>query len=211
MLVKLIFSNNLATIDLNKGDDDMAREKFEKAMKITLELGDPVGEASILSNLATIDLRKGDYDLAREELEKAVKIMQRIGNRGGEASTLTNLATIDLIKGDHDSAHEMFKKAIEIMQQIGDRVGEAAAFHQLGILAGEEGRAREGMRLLALCYVIDASIDHGDASNDLRDFLEMASELGYTKRQIKAVLKKVAKAYKKDRGKGLFDDAFSKS
>ncbi|HSD57190.1 MAG TPA: tetratricopeptide repeat protein [Methanotrichaceae archaeon] len=137
--------NSLATIDLNKGDHNWAHEKFEKALKITQEINDPVGEASILSNLAAIDLNKGNHDLTRKELEKAVKIMHRIGNRGGEASILYNLATIDMIRGDRNSAREKLEKAIKIMQQIGDRAGEAAAFRQLGILAWEEGRVREGM------------------------------------------------------------------
>ncbi len=38
--------HGLATIDLNKGDYDAAREKFEKAMKIMQQIGDQAGEAS---------------------------------------------------------------------------------------------------------------------------------------------------------------------
>ncbi len=203
--------NSLAVIDLNKGDLDTAREKFENAMKITRKLGDPVGEASILSNLATIDQCKGDCDLAREELKKAVEIMQRIGNRGGEASTLNNLAMIDFIRGDHDSARERFKKTIEIMQQIGDRAGEAATFYQLGILASEQGRSQEGLRLVVLCCVIDAAIGHGDAESDFKALSDMASELKYSQEQLEAMLKEVAEAYQKDHGQGLIEAAFPKS
>jgi tetratricopeptide (TPR) repeat protein len=200
--------NNLATIDLNKGDYDWAHEKFEKVLKVTQEINDPVGEASILSNLAAIDLNKGNYDLARKELEKAVKIMHRIGNRGGEASILYNLATIDMIRGDRNSARGKLEKAIKIMQQIGDRAGEAAAFRQLGILAWEEGRVREGMRLVALGWLINSFIYHVDAQSDVKNLSVMASELGYTQEQLEAMMKEVTEAYGKDRGRGLINAAF---
>ncbi len=78
---------NLATIDLNKGDYDAAREKFEKAMKIMQQIGDRAGEAATWHALASIDLNKGDYDAAREKFEKSMKIRQQIGDRAGEAAT----------------------------------------------------------------------------------------------------------------------------
>ncbi|VVB67000.1 Tetratricopeptide repeat protein [uncultured archaeon] len=203
--------NNLASIDLNKGEYVLAREKLENAMKIAQQIGDLVGEASILSNQASMDMIKGDCNSAREKLEKAMEIMHQIGDQAGEASILNNLASIDMIKSDHNSAHEELEKAIEIMQQIGDRAGEATAFQLLGILAREEGRVREGMQLVALGWLINSSIHHVDAQDDAKILSIMASELGYTKRIIKAVIKKVAAAYKKDKGKGLVKAAFPKS
>ncbi|RQW81668.1 MAG: hypothetical protein EHM14_00250 [Methanothrix sp.] len=98
--------------------------------------------------------------------------------------------------------------AIRILQQIGDRVGEAATFHQLGILAWEQGRVQEGLRLVALCCFVDASIGHRDAPSDFKVLSDMASELGYTKKKLEALLKDVAEAYQKDDGKRLLNEAF---
>ena len=82
---------NLATIDLNKGDYEAAREKFETAMKIRQQIGDGLVRLRPGINLATIDLKKGDNEAAREKLETAMKIMQQIGHRAGEASTFYQL------------------------------------------------------------------------------------------------------------------------
>jgi tetratricopeptide (TPR) repeat protein len=202
---------SLATIDFYEGKYDSAKDNFERAIKIMRQIGDRAGEASILNNLASIYLNRGEYVLAREKLEDAMKIIQQISDHVGEASILSNLASIDMIKGDRNSAREELEKAIEIAQQIGDRAGEATAFQQLGILAQGEGRGREGMKLVALGWLINSSIHHVDAQDDAKILSIMASELGYTKRMIKAVMKKVAEAYKKDQGEGLIKAAFPKS
>jgi tetratricopeptide (TPR) repeat protein len=136
----------IASIDLNKGDYEAAREKFEKALKIVQQNGNKVGEASTWHQLATIDLNKGDYEAARENFEKAMKIVQQIGDKVGEASTWHQLATIDLNKGDYEAARENFEKAMEIRKQIGDRAGEASTWHNLASIdlrKGDYKAARE--------------------------------------------------------------------
>jgi hypothetical protein len=72
------------------------------------------------------------------------------------------------------------------------------------------GKAQEGLRLVALCYLIEASIGHGDTQKDFGVLAGMASELNYTEEQIDSILKEVAELYQKDRGKGLIEAAFGK-
>jgi hypothetical protein len=118
----------------------------------------------------------------------------------GEAYTWHALASIDLDQGQHNAAKERLEKAMEVMQQIGDQACEAATFYQLGFLAKEQGRAQEGLRLVAFCCLIDASIGHGKTQNDFKALLGMASELNHTQEQIDTMLKEAAEAYEKDRG-----------
>jgi tetratricopeptide (TPR) repeat protein len=91
--------NGLAMIDLNKGDYDAARDKFEKSMKIVQQIGNRAGEASTWHNLATIDLNKGDYEAAREKFETSMKIRQQIGDRAGEATTFYLLGLLSGAQG----------------------------------------------------------------------------------------------------------------
>ncbi len=202
--------HGLASIDLEKGDYEAARENFGKAMKIVQQIGDRTGEAATWHSLGTINLKKIDYEGARENFGKAMKIWEQIGNLAGEALIWHQLAYIDLEKGDYEAARENFEKAMKIVQQIGDRVCEAATFHQLGFLAREQGRLKEGLRLVALSCVIDASIGHAETESDINALSGMASELKYTQVQIEAMLKEVAEAYKRDRGLSLIQAAFSK-
>jgi tetratricopeptide (TPR) repeat protein len=192
-----------------QGDYDSARTWYQKSIDASAGLNqEEVGVA--LQGLATIDVYKGDYDAAREKFEKSMKIMQQIGDRAGEAQTWHNLASIDLNKGDYDAAREKFEKSMKIKQQIGNRAGEAATFYQLGFLAREQGRSWEGLKLVALCCVINASIGHGDTESDFKALSGMASKLKYTQEQIEAMLKEVADSYQKDRGQSLIDAAFPK-
>jgi len=97
------------------------------------------------------------------------------------------------------------------MQQIGDRAGEAATFYQLGFLANSQGRAQEGLRLVALCCLIDASIGHGDTKSDFKSLSGMASILKYGLEQLDALIKEVSESYAKDRGQSLLAAAFPKA
>ena len=122
-----------------------------------------------------------------------------------------HLASIDLRKGDYEAARENFEKAMKIRQQIGDRAGEAATFYQLGFLANSQGRAQEGLRLVALCCLIDACIGHGDTKSDFKSLSGMASELKYGLEQLDALIKEVSESYAKDRGQSLLAAAFPKA
>jgi len=173
--------------------------------------GDSMPDEAVLAlhSLATIDVRRGEYEDARQKFETALKMRQQIGDRAGEAATWHQLATIDLNRGEYEDARQKFETALKIMQQIGDRAGEAAAFFQLGHLAAEQGQLAEGVRLVALCYLIDASIGHGDAESDFRSLSGMASQLNYTQDQFDAMHLEVQESYHRDRGWSLIDAAFA--
>ena len=172
------------------------------------QIGNRAGEAGTWHQLATIDLREGNYAAARANFQKSLSIRQQIGDRAGEAAIWHQLATIDLREGNCPAARENFQKSLEIEQQIGDRPGEAATFYQLGFLAGKMGRSGEGLRLVALCCLIDKSIGHGDTESDFKALSGMASGLGYGEYKLEKVIAEAAEAYKTDRGRSLLDAAF---
>jgi tetratricopeptide (TPR) repeat protein len=179
-------------------------------MKIRQKIGDQAGEASTWHALASIDVEKGNYKAARKKFGKAMNISQQIDNRAGEASTWHALASIDLEKGNYEAAQEKFETALKIRQQIGNLPAEAATIHQLGFLAWELGRSQEGLRLLALAYLMLSSIGHANAKGSYEVLTSMASKLRYTQKQLEALQKEVAEAYQKDRGQSLIDAAFPK-
>ena len=96
-------------------------------------------------------------------------------------------------------------------QELGDRAGEAAAWFQLGVLADKLGRTARGVELLALCFLIDRAISHGDTESDLRALSAMASRLDYTQEQFDAMLQRVAESYRQDRGAALLRAAFGEA
>jgi tetratricopeptide (TPR) repeat protein len=203
--------HNLATIDLRQGSYAAAREKFGRALEIKQAIGNRAGEAATWQQLANIDAHEGLYAAAREKFGRALETHQAIGDRAGEAAAWHNLASIDLRQGSYAAAREKFGRALEMRQAIGDRAGEAATFYQLGILLFRMGQREDAARLLAVCWMIDKAIGHGDAEQDLRQLLGLCTQLGYDENQVKALLREVAEAYGRDRGRSLLDAAFPTS
>jgi tetratricopeptide (TPR) repeat protein len=203
--------HGLASIDLYEGNYQEAREKFIKVLEMNQQIGDRAGEAGTLHQLATIDLYEGNYQEAREKFIKVLEMRQQIGDRAGEAKTLHQLATIDVNEGNYKDACKKSFKALEIKQQIDDRAGEARTFYQIGVAAFNSEQLVEGTRLIALCFLIDQSIGHGNTQSDLQTLSQMATQLNYTQEQFDAMLKEVVQEYQKDRGWGLICAAFPES
>ena len=134
---------------------------------------------------------------------------QQNGFSEGQAATLHALATIDFRNGDHNSAHEKLEAAVKIMQQIGDLAGEARTFHQLGFLAWRQGRLDEGLRLVALSFIILSSVGNSDAKKSLKNLSDMTKDLGYTQEQLDDLQRDANESYCRDRGWSLIHAAFS--
>lgn len=63
----------------------------------------------------------------------------------------------------------------------------------------------EGLRLIALCYLIDRAIGHADTESDFRNLVAWAAPLHYTPDQLALLLQEVAAAYQADQGQGLLE------
>jgi tetratricopeptide (TPR) repeat protein len=197
----------IAKADMNRAAYPEARTWYQRVLELAGE-GDPASASDAWHGLATIDVNEGSYGPAREKFGKSLAIMQQIGDLSGEAATWHGLASIDVIEGYYGPAREKFGKSLAIKQQIGDRSGEAATFYQLGFLAVNQGRPAEGLCLVALCFLIDHAIGHGDADSDFRAMAQLAGQLSYTQEQLDAVLEEVAKSYAQDGGMTLLKEAF---
>ncbi|MCL6450586.1 MAG: tetratricopeptide repeat protein [Acetobacteraceae bacterium] len=199
--------HNLASIDLREGRLSEAREKLERSLSIKRQVGDRPGEAVAWHQLGSLDLEEGELQAAREKMKRALALRQELGDRRGEAVAWHQMACIDLREGNLVAARERFLRALQMRQEIGDRAGEAATFNQLGVLAAKLGRPAEGLRLAALCYLIDRSVGHGDAESDLKNLQDMAASLGWPGEQLQAVLQEAEDAYARDGGRGLLEAA----
>jgi tetratricopeptide (TPR) repeat protein len=180
--------HGLAIIDVYIGENQAAREKFEKVMKISQQIGDQAGEAATWHALATIDIEKGDYRAARESFEKSLEINRQIGDRTGEAAIWHQLATIDIEKGDNQAACEKFEKAMKIWQQIGDQAGEAATWHELARIDQNKGDYRTARDKFEKSLKINQQI--GDRVGEAATFTQlgvMAWKLGRSQEALKLI------------------------
>ena len=57
--------------------------------------------------------------------------------------------------GDLAGAATNIRESLRMFQRAGDATGEAQCFAQLGLLANARGRPDEGLRLFAICVVLE--------------------------------------------------------
>ena len=149
------------------GESVKAKEYVEKALAITIKIGDRRGEASCYGNLGTVFLSVGQYDKAEEYLQKALVITTEIGDREGEATNYGNLGTVFRSLGQYDKAEEYLQKALVITTEIGDRQKEALSYGNLGILFRSLGQYDKAEEYLQKALVITTEIGdrEGEATN----------------------------------------------
>jgi hypothetical protein len=134
---------------------------------------------------------------------------QEVGDLAGEAVTRINLASLDVDTGDYPSASGHLGRALGLSQQVGNRASEADAWHELGCLAAKLGRVEEGMRLVAVSFLIHQEIGHAYGDKARRTLAVMAAGLGKDAPWLDAFLHDVVAAYRTDRGDDLLDKAFA--
>ena len=114
------------------GAHKQAKEYHEKALAISMEIGDRQGEGVEYGNLGGVFHSLGEYKKAKEYLEKALAITMEIGDRNGEGAAYGNLGTVFHSLGDYKKAKGYYEKALASSMAIGDRRGEALSYCQYG-------------------------------------------------------------------------------
>jgi len=163
--------HGLALIDLNVGDYEAARAKFQMSLTITQQTGNRAGENTAWHNLASIDLNVGDYEAARTKLQTVLIIRQQIGDRIGEAATWHELGRIDLEVGDYEAARTKFQTSLSINQQIGNRAVEAKTWHQLASIDVEVGDYKAARAKFQTSLAIKQQI--GDRAGEAATFYQL--------------------------------------
>jgi tetratricopeptide (TPR) repeat protein len=163
-----------------------------------------------LSNLGLLLRDQGELAAARTCLERALSIQERVLPAGAPdlGSTLGALGAILWAQGDLASARPYFERALEVWQGRGERGREATAFFQLGGVALQLGRVAQGIRLVAVCCLINREIGDAATADDWQTLVELATQLGWSEADLESELRKVARAYQSDRGRGLLAAAF---
>jgi hypothetical protein len=72
--------HNLASIDLERGEYDKARQKLETSLKITQQVGDRVGEAETFAQLGIMASLRGCVEGDLRLVALSVTILKSIGN-----------------------------------------------------------------------------------------------------------------------------------
>ncbi|HVS46378.1 MAG TPA: GAF domain-containing protein [Verrucomicrobiae bacterium] len=131
---------NWAVSDLQRGNVDMARQRFTEVA--ARERPGSEWHGSALLNLGELEFAVGNYDAARETARKARETFARL-NTAPLALALCNLAAYAMAVDDFEEARDCLGEALRLLKQSGARWMIDALEHHavLGGLVGDHERA----------------------------------------------------------------------
>ncbi len=156
---------DLALLERQRGDDDLALVLYEQAIGDFETVGDIVGKATALTQCSHIWMRRGDITKAHAQLEEALEIYRSVGYVGGQAHALRRVGQILLQRGEHDEAQRTLTAVLAMVRDIGDVVGEGHLLRNLGEVSIVGGRVEEAREFFHQALAVREQImDHGGAA-----------------------------------------------
>jgi tetratricopeptide (TPR) repeat protein len=124
-------------------DWDAAGNDAERALEISLRIGDERAQARALFQASLVAERRRDWLVARVNAEQALELFRKQENTLAVARILNNLGGIDFLLGDADAAEEHLLAAIETADAAGSEPDLAQAVSSLAQVYLRSGRPAE--------------------------------------------------------------------
>ena len=131
--------NNCASVAIEQGQLDRARELYTEAIGLSRAGGDSQGVAFGLINLADLAERMGETAEADRLYAESIGIFEKFGDQWGVAHVSTRLAQAARRRGDLARARRGYEEALAMHRAVGDRHAEARALANLGDVSGDDG------------------------------------------------------------------------
>ncbi len=163
-----------------RGDLNKAEEEYKKALEISREAGDRVGEAACYGNLCILYGMKEDYEKAREFCQKALEIHKELKVNEDIAKDYVNLAIIEKNLGNFKEAEDYLKKSLKIFEENEDKNKTAYVFLLLGAISTEEEDFEKAQEYFAKARDIYKNLDRESyllASLNLADAYKAGTKL----------------------------------
>ena len=113
-------------------DFQIAIDRHEGDLKISIEVGDKAGEGKAYCNLGNAYNSLGDFQKALEYHERHLKISKEVGDMAGEGMAYGNLGNAYNSLGDFQKAIEYHERHLKISIEVGDRAGKGRAYCNIG-------------------------------------------------------------------------------
>ena len=116
------------------GEYSKALEYFQRALKLSIEIGHKRNQSFHLSNLGLIYEHMNDYARSMEHYDEALAIARELGSKKTIGSNLGSLANIYFrISSRLTESIEYMRQAIQIAQEIDDVLSEGIHLSNLAI------------------------------------------------------------------------------
>ena len=123
--------HGLGEARLKTGDPARAVIEFERALAITRDIGDLIGQAYALRGIGVAKVRLNELDRAREVLRRALELASCANDRVAEARVLLGLSELAAATGDHAEAILFGQRAATAFREVHAPLLEAQALRLL--------------------------------------------------------------------------------
>ena len=140
-----------------------AAENLTRALKLHRDLGDRLGEATVLGDLGIVHFGTGDHLAAGETFTQALNLHRELEAPLGEAEVLNNLGELSLASAASAQARTYHNHALAIATEIGSPLEEARALEGIGRYHLSHGHSDDGVEQLRRALTIYQSIGSPNA------------------------------------------------
>lgn len=144
--------------DSRIGEIGKAVLQAKKALDISENIGDTVGEADALRRLGYVHWLKGDVKLAEDFYSKALEKAVECGDRDLEGKIRIEVGNSYNTQGDLDRSKDEYLKAIDILKEVENMNELARAYNNLGDCYIKAGELEEAVTVLRRCMDIGGDI-----------------------------------------------------
>ena len=122
--------------------------------------------------------------------------------------SLQRLMELEAVLGHQEGALQNGKKLLLLSQRDGDKEYEGVAWRQLGLIAVDSGRKREGVKLMALGILSHSATNRSEVEANGELIAEYLTELQYSSSDIESLFTEAKAAYESNNGWGLLQEIF---
>lgn len=163
--------DGLASVQIEQGDNQAAKESLEEASSYADESGDYFVQGSVLFTRIRLARSQGDLAAAEEYVNRARQIFDAAGDEQGLAEVQYYAALVDIRRGTFDAAASSLQSALTTYQNYGIRRRIADCFNHLGVVAKAQNNLSEAVdyhtEALHIRKVLNDRHGQADSHNNL--------------------------------------------
>lgn len=137
---------HMASLNTERGELQLARNRFEAALAIYRRLGDRRAEATVLGNLGNVFLELVRDAEAATHHRMAIEVLRDLGDKRREAIVLSNLAVVNHQRGALEQADADWRAALSMHRDVANRRFEGFSLGGLAMVDFELGRLAAARR-----------------------------------------------------------------
>lgn len=150
----------LAISASDKGDNNLAKEYIQRALKTSIETQDASEQAAAFYNASIIFRREQNLNSSLEYAERSLSFLNRMGDRKAKANVLNQISRIYADLNETASAIRYGQESLQLYKELKDRQGITIISLHLGDILETSGQRERACQLWSEALPFAASVKH---------------------------------------------------